>query len=61
MAPSFGGMDISSSIVTEARIVREILDKGLIQEADLDFWIGLIPEDSRPAFLEALDALGINH
>lgn len=60
-APLFGGMDISSSIIDQARIVRESLDRGLLEDGDVHFLIRITPEDSRLAFLEALEALGIKN
>ena len=60
-APDWGGMDITPSIVAEARIVRESLDSGMMRADDLPLWIDMVPEEARPAFLEALKALGINH
>ena len=60
-SPLFGGMDITPSIVAQARMCREALDSGLMRDDDVHFFIETIPEESRPAFLEALEALGINH
>jgi hypothetical protein len=60
-APEWGGMDMTPSIVVEARVVRESLDSGVLQAEDLPLWIDAVPEEFRPAFLEALEALGINH
>lgn len=60
-APRFGGMDISASIVAQARIVRESLDSGLLGDGDVHFLIENTPEDSRLALIEALEALGIKN
>jgi len=43
-----------------ARIFREALDNGTAEIGDLDVWIQSSPEDSRPALLQALHALGID-
>jgi len=47
-------------VVAMARIFREALDNGTAKIGDLDIWIQYTPENSRPAFLKALQALGIN-
>jgi hypothetical protein len=60
-APTWGGLDLSASAVVSARIFREALDNGTAEITDLDAWLQFTPEHSRPAFLEALEALGINH
>lgn len=60
-APTWGGLDPSASIVAEARIFREALDNGTAEISDLDIWLQFTPENSKPAFLQALQALGINH
>lgn len=60
-APTWGGLDLSPTIVVSARIFREALDNGTAEISDLDTWLQFTPENSRPAFLEALEALGINH
>lgn len=60
-APESFGLANSEVIVGEARIFSEALGQGLIEVADLEVWLKFIPNDSQPAFLEALSALGINH
>lgn len=60
-APAWNGLDTVPSIVVMARILREGLDQGFVELDDLDLWIQSHPEEQRPAFLAALQALGINH
>jgi hypothetical protein len=55
-----GAIDTSPDTVVSARIFREALDNGTANIGDLDIWIQYTPENSRPAFLKALQALGIN-
>ena len=60
-APTWGGLDLSASVVAKARIFREALDNGTAEISDLDIWLQFTPENSKPAFLQALQALGISH
>lgn len=60
-APTWGELDVSASVVLSARVFREALDNGTAEITDLDLWLQFYPEHSKPAFLEALEALGINH
>lgn len=60
-APTWGGLDLSASIVGEARIFREALDNGTLEISDLEVFLKFQPENSKSAFLQALRALGINH
>ena len=59
-SPAWNGIDTTPSVVAMARIFREALDNGTAEIGDLDIWIQSSPEDSRPALLQALHALGIN-
>ena len=60
-APTWGGLDPTAGVVVSARVFREALDNGTAEIGDLDIWLQFYPEHSQPAFLEALEALGINH
>ena len=60
-APAWNGLDTVPGIVVSARVFREALDNGTAEIGDLDIWLQFYPKHSQPAFLEALEALGINH
>ncbi len=58
-APAWNGLDTVPAVVAEAQIVREGLDRGTIEAEDLGLFIRYHPEQTRSAFLTALEALGI--